>query len=288
VDVAALVTTADDGGSSGALRREYGIPAPGDVRNCLVALTPPPSPLAEIFQHRFDGHGALAGHTVGNVVLAALAQRLGSFEAAVETAGRLLGARGRVLPSAPASVELVATLEDGRIVRGETALPAARGRVERLALEGDAKASRAAVDAVASADLVVLGPGSLYSSIIASLLVDGIAEALRACRALRVLLVNLFTERGETDGYDAADHVRAIQRHVGPVVDLAVVHGRPCPEHVVERYAEEGAAPVAYDRDALAGIGVATLAADLLADDRKARHDPAKLGPLLLELAGAL
>ncbi len=284
VEVAAVVTTADDGGSSGAIREQDGIPAPGDVRNCLVALAPQPSPLADLFQHRFVD-GALAGHTVGNLLLAALTRRLGDFEAAVGAAAGLLGARGRVLPCTSDSVNLVAMLDDGRVVRGETAIPAAHGRVHRLRLDRAALPSRAAVEALADADVVVLGPGSLYSSVLASLLVDGLADALRACRGFRVLVVNLFTEPGETDGYTAADHVRAIQRHLGPVVDVALVHGAPFPPEMVERYAAEGAAPVAWDRDALADLGVATLAADLLGPGPKARHDSSKLGAVLLDLA---
>ncbi len=282
VQVSALVTTCDDGGSSGELRRRYGLPSPGDVRNCLVALAPGDHPLADLFQHRFPGNGGLGGHAVGNLVLAALAQRLGDFGAAVEAAGRMLGARGRVLPSTVQRVELVARLADGRLVRGETAIAGARGRVARLELERPIAASSEALQAVAEADLVVLGPGSLYSSIIAGLLPVGTAQALAACRGRRVLVVNLFTQPGETDGYDAADHVRAIRQHVGPVVDAALVHGRPLPERLVSAYAAEGARPVRCDPEALAGLGVATLRADLIAPGEKARHDPRMLAEALL------
>lgn len=269
------------------LRRAYGIPSPGDVRNCLVALTEAENPLADVFQHRFDGEGSLAGHTVGNVILAALAQRLGDFQAAVETAARILGSRGRVVPSPLAPVQLVAALADGRVVHGEVQIAASRGRVRRVAFDRSAPASPAALEAIAAADLVVFGPGSLYSSILASLLADGTADALRSCRGVRALIVNLFTQPGESDGYTALDHVDAIQRHLGPIVDVAVVHGGSFPEELVSRYAAQGARPVTCDRDALASVGVTTLAADLAVPGAKARHDPAKLGPLLLALAGA-
>lgn len=273
----ALVTTADDGGSSGELRRRYGVPAPGDVRNCLVALAEGQSALATAFQHRFGGDGALAGHTVGNLVLTALAERLGGFGAAVDAAAEMLGIRGRVLPAAAGPVELVAELEDGRTVRGETAIPAARGRVARLALSPRPDASPEAVEAVLGAELVVYGPGSLYTSVLASLLPRGLAEALAATRAVRVLVVNLRTEPGETDGFTAADHVRALQRHLGDVVDVALVHaGPPAGEHGAAR-----AVPV--DRGALEALGVVPVAAELLGEE--GRHDPARLARALLRIA---
>jgi uncharacterized cofD-like protein len=281
----AIVATSDDGGSSGELRRRYGVPSPGDIRNCLVALSGRPGPLAALFQHRFDGEGSLGGHTVGNVVLTALAQQLGGFSQAVRAAGQLLGVRGTVIPATERSVELVATLDDGRVIRGERAIAAARGKVGRLALDGPAPAPREALEAVAGADLVVLGPGSLYSSVLASLLVDGMAEALAACRGVRVLVVNLFTQPGETDGYGAADHVRAIERHVGPVVDVALLHAAPTPPRLVESYAAQESHPVQVDREALEAMGVVVAEADLLAPGGEtARHDPGRLAAALLGL----
>jgi uncharacterized cofD-like protein len=287
LDVTAVVTTCDDGGSSGELRRRYGVPSPGDIRNCLVALSRGPGPLARLFQHRFRGEGGLAGHTVGNVVITALAQQLGDFHAAVRAAGELLGAQGRVLPATERCVELVATLDDGRVVRGESAIASARGKVGRLALEEPAPAPQAAIDAILGADLVVLGPGSLYSSVVATLLCGGVAEALAATRAVRVLVVNLFTQPGETDGYGAADHVRAVEDHVGRVVDAALIHATPPAPAMVAAYAAQGSHPVTPDRDALRALGVAPFEADLLGAGDAARHDPAKLAAALLAVAGA-
>ncbi len=287
VELTAIVTTADDGGSSGELRRAYGVPAPGDVRNCLVALAAGPNPLAGIFQHRFEGGGGLHGHTVGNVVLAALAQRLGDFGSAVAAAGELLGVRGRVLPASAGPVELLARLEDGRIVRGESALARARGRVAELRLVRPADADPAAIEAVLAADLVVLGPGSLYSSVLASLLARGMREALRATTATRVLVVNLFTQPGETDGFSAADHARALRRHLGDVVDVALVHRGPLPAAIARAYADEGAAPVVLDRAALEALGVVPVVVDLLAPGEVGRHDPQKLARALLAIARA-
>ena len=285
VEVSAVVTTCDDGGSSGKLRRRYGLPSPGDIRNCLVALTPEDNPLAELFQHRFPGARGLGGHTVGNVILAALAQQLGDFCAAVEVATQLLGARGRVLPSIGQRVELVANLADGRTVRGETAIAAAGGRIDRISLQRPVQASQQALDAIAGADLVVLGPGSLYTSIIASALPRGMAEALGACRGRRVLVMNLFTQPGETDGYDAADHVAAIQRHLGRVVDATLVHSRPPPPSLLSAYAAEGARFVSCDKRALGRLGVLAVETDVLGAGTKARHDPGKLAKALLALA---
>lgn len=287
VEVTALVTTADDGGSSGALRRGYGVPAPGDVRNCLVALAAGPSPLASLFQHRFEGDGPLAGHTVGNVVLTALAQRLGDFGLAVDAAARLVGARGRVVPAAEGPVELVAELEDGRELHGECAIAAAQGRVARVRLARPAAAPPEALEAIAAADLVVLGPGSLYSSVLASLLGGGLAEALRTTTATRVLVVNLFTQPGETEGYSAAGHVRALQRHLGDVVDVALVHRPPVPAALAAAQRALGARPVDPDRAAIEALGVVPVVTDLIGPGELARHDPQKLARALLAVARA-
>jgi uncharacterized cofD-like protein len=287
VDVTAIVTTADDGGSSGELRRAYGLPAPGDVRNCLVALSRGTNALAMAFQHRFAGEGGVAGHTVGNLVLAALAERLGDFGLAVEEAARMLGVRGRVVPGSVAPAELVAHLADGRLVRGESALARASSRIEQVRLAQPVDAPRAAVEAVLSADVVVLGPGSLYSSVIASVLARGLPEALRATAATRVLVVNLFTEPGETDGTSAADQLRALRRHLGDVVDVALAHRGPLPSGMVAAQAARGASPVRLDRAALEGLGAVPVTADLLAGGDAARHDPAKLARALLSIARA-
>lgn len=287
VEVTAIVTTADDGGSSGALRRAYGIPAAGDIRSCLVALAGGANPLAAVFEHRFGGEGGLAGHTVGNVVLTALAQRLGDFSEAVAAAAALLGVRGRVLPASDRPVELVARLDDGRLVRGETDIARAGGRVSELRLARPASAPRAAVEAVLDADVVVFGPGSLYSSVLASLVARGMPGALRATGATRVLVVNLLTQPGETGGFSAADHVRAIRDHLGDVVDVALVHRGPLPAAMARVHALEGAVPVEVDRAEVEALGAVPVVLDLLAPGPVARHDPQKLARALLAIARA-
>ena len=284
VALTAVVTVADDGGSSGELRRAYGVPAPGDVRNCLVALASGASPLASVFQHRFTGPGSLAGHTVGNVVLTALAQRLGGFGAAVEAAAALLGARGRVVPATPEPAELVADLEDGREVAGESAIAAAGSRVVRVRLEPEADAPGEVLEAIHRADLVVLGPGSLYSSVIASALPAGVADALASTAASRVLVVNLRTQPGESDRLSAADHVRAVQRHLGDVVDVALLpRSAPRPAALLEGGPVDAGPAVSAELEAL---GVVPFTADL-ADAAGGRHDPRKLARALLAIARA-
>jgi uncharacterized cofD-like protein len=240
-----------------------------------------------VFQHRFEGEDGLAGHTVGNLVLTALAQQLGDFSAAVDAAGALLGVRGRVLPASDRPVDLVARMEDGRMVRGETRIAHARGRVAELRLARPAAAPRAALDAVMAADVVVLGPGSLYSSVLASLVARGMPEALRATGATRVLVVNLLTQPGETDGYGAADHLKAVRDHLGDVVDVALVHRGPLPAAVAAAHAAEGARPVEVDRAELEALGAVPVVLDLLAPGAVARHDPDKLARALLAIARA-
>jgi uncharacterized cofD-like protein len=284
VSVTALVTSADDGGSSGELRRRYGGGAVGDARNCLVALSDGLNPLASLFQHRFEG-GPLDGHTVGNVVLTALEQRLGDLPSAIAAAAELLGSRGRVVPGTGDPVELVAELADGRVVRGERAIPAARGDVASLRLARPASAPPEALEAIRRADLVVLGPGSLWTSVIASLLGGGVAEALRDTRATRVLVVNLFTQPGETDGYCASDHVRAVHGALGDVVDVALVHRPPLPGDAIAAFAAQGARPVEVDRAAFDALGVVPVVTDLFAPGELGRHDPQKLARALLGIA---
>ncbi len=288
VDLTALVSVSDDGGSSGELRRHYRIPAAGDARNCLVARSPRESPLAPLLQHRLQGAGDLPGHTVGNLVLTALAGALGDFGEAVDAVARLLGVRGRVLPAVAGEATLVAALEDGRVVHGEASLRAAGGRIAAVRLETPAPAPPRALAAVREADLVVLGPGSLYSSVLASLLGEGMAEALRRTRATRVWVANLFTQPGETDGYGAADHLAAIQRHLGDVVDVVLLHDRPLPAELVAREAARGARPVEARPGELARLGPAVVRRNVVSlRTDLTRHDPSRLALALAQLARA-
>ena len=282
----ALVTVGDDGGSSGRLRGELGILPPGDIRNCLLALADAEPLMSEVFQHRFE-RGSLAGHTVGNLLIGGLSEVTGDFVAAVEACSRVLAVRGRVLPSTLHDVHLVADFADGRTVRGETAIAAAGGSIRRLRLDPpDAAALPQAVAAVENADIVVLGPGSLYTSILPHLLLPELAAALRRARGLRIFVVNVMTQPGETDAFTAADHLAAVQAYAGrPGVDAVLVNSARISADRLGPYAARGSVPVAVDADRLLGMGVQVLARDVVSREGLVRHDPERLAAAILEEA---
>ena len=269
-DVHAVVTVADDGGSSGRLTRTLGIPPPGDIRNCLVALSEG-SDLTEVYQHRFSA-GPLEGHSFGNLLIAAFAEVTGDFAEAVRRAGALLGARGEVHPATTELITMEARVQGG-VVRGQVAVAQARERIQAVGIEpADPAANPAAVDAIREADLVVLGPGSLFTSLIATLLVPGIKRALLATEARRVFVCNNRMQQGETMGLDATAHVEALLAHTGPeAVDAVVVQDPGFPHD-----------PVPVDPAALRALGIDMLAADV--SDDKGAHDPERLAKALSDL----
>ncbi len=284
-NLVAIVTVSDDGGSSGRLSKELGMLPPGDLRNCLVAMADDESLLSELFQYRFrDGQG-LEGHSFGNLFLAALTELSGDFEVALKRASQILATRGRVLPATLTPVTLCARLKEGRCVRGESDIPKAQGAVSEVYLEPRRCHPPAEVlKVIAEADLVVLGPGSLYTSVIPNLLVEGVAEAVRACPAPKVYVCNVMTQPGETDGYSAADHLEALHRHVGgPLVDYAVVNVAP-PNRLLSKYEREGAHPVKPDLPRIRELGVEPIPANLMNEDSLVRHDPVTLAETILEV----
>ncbi len=287
--ITAIVTVMDDGGSSGRLRGELGILPPGDIRNCLVALAGAEPLMERLFQHRFS-RGSLAGHSFGNLFIGALTELLGDFQAAVRAASQVLRVNGQVLPSTLDHAQLCAVLADGGEVCGETAIAASRQPIRRVYLRpGRCRPVPEALEALAEADLVVMGPGSLYTSIMPNLLVEGMADAIRRSPARRSFVVNIMTQPGETTGFTAADHVRVVLEHVGPgVVDEVVVNSGPIGAERLARYRAQGAAPVAVDREALAALGVEVVEADLVNRDELVRHEPAKLAAVLLRKAMSL
>ena len=286
LELTAVVAMADDGGSSGRLRRSRGMLPPGDVRNCLLALSGASSPLKEIFKYRFGGAKGLGGHAVGNLLLTALAELKGDFLEAVKTSASLLGAKGVVLPSTLSPVELVARLDDDTVVTGERRIGRAGRRVRRVSLNPRLPPpSEGILEAIASADLITIGPGSLYTSVMPNLLVDGVAKALRETRALKVLVANLMTQPGETDGMSCEDHVRAVLDHVGPVIDVVLCNGATPDDETLSRYSRRGAARVCGDRQALLRLGVIPLYADLLKEGPRVRHDSRKLARCLVKMA---
>jgi uncharacterized cofD-like protein len=285
-DLAAIVTVTDDGGSSGRLRKEMGALPPGDLRNCLVALSDAPEVLRELFQYRFE-HGELEGHSMGNLFIAALAEVTGDFASAARHMHEILAIRGTIYPSTPESVQLVARFTDGSVIRGEAAITGARKSIRSLALDpADCSALPEACEALRRADLIILGPGSVYTSILPNLLVRPLAQALRRSRARKVYLCNLATQPGETDGYTASRHLEVLFEHIGPwVCDAVLCNTRPLSPEQAEAYRLDGAAPVTVDEGKLQAMGLTVVGADLLADGLPARHDPDKLKAALLRLA---
>lgn len=272
-DTTAVVTVADDGGSSGHLRRELGMLPPGDIRNCLVALAEPESELAPVFQYRFPAGEGLVGHALGNLIIAALADIEGGFAEAVEAAGRLLGIRGRVLPSTLADVILSGRDREGRLVIGQARVAETEGPIARVCLEpADVPGYPPALDAVRGADIVVIGPGSLFTSIIPNFLVDGVTEALLESDARVIYVCNVANMRGETAGMDAADHVDALVAHgLGGAIDVVLVD-EPGPGQRADAV-ESGPA----QRARIEAEGIDVVGADLVDPASPARHDPAKL-----------
>lgn len=280
-----VVTVTDEGGSSGRLRDELGMLAPGDLRNCLVALSHNEPLMARLFQARYSNGATLSGHSVGNLILAALAQEeQGNFLAAVRLASEVLNIQGRVLPATLVPTRLVARLEDGREVVGETAITAAKGCVRRLTLAPAAPPpAPGVVDAIRRADVVVLGPGSIYSSVIPHLLLSDVASALRAAPAFRVLVLNAMTEMGETSNCTAADHARAVLDHGGgPILDAVLVATDDIPGDTLARYEAEGAARVDPNNNNLPRLVPQVIRAELLQVAPVVRHDPIRTARAVL------
>ncbi|MFP4472457.1 MAG: uridine diphosphate-N-acetylglucosamine-binding protein YvcK [Candidatus Omnitrophota bacterium] len=286
-NLTAIVTVADSGGSSGRLREEFNIVAPGDIRNCLVALADAPALMGELFQFRFHKDSALQGHNFGNLFLTAMVQLTGGdFEKAVQECSKVLAIRGDVLPSTVRNVHLVAEYEDGSVTEGEADIPNTRTRIRRITLNPpEAEATQQALDAIEDADIVIMGPGSLYTSIAPNLVVRGISEALNASDAFKIYVCNVMTQRGETDGYNAGDHLQALLDHGGErVVDVILANDAPVSDEILERYKDEASFPVDPDVDRIRKQGYMVYATDLLSADAFARHDSAKLTKALIRL----
>jgi uncharacterized cofD-like protein len=285
-DLTAVVTVADDGGSSGRLRQELGVAPPGDVRNCLGALAGRRR-LAEVFNYRFEAPGDLNDHSVGNIIIAALADMAGGFCEGVEQAARFLRIKGQVFPAAAESLTLVVRYADGTVTRGESVVHEVGKRVVRVAVEPEGiPAPPGVIGAIGEADVVVLGPGSLFTSTIPALLGCGVREALERFEGPVVYVSNVMTQPGETGGFAVSDHVRAITDHLGPIVTDVLIHSGTLAPGVLARYEAEEAGPVAGDIGVLESMGLRVHAADVLSRDDRAgvRHDPARLAE---EVCGA-
>ncbi len=288
-NITAVVTVFDDGGSSGRLRRDLGVLPPGDLRDCLVALAEAEPLMTRLFQYRFPG-GAFDGHAFGNLFIASLAGVTGDLEEAIKETSKVLNIRGRVLPATLQDVVLCAEYEDGSIVAGESQIPLARRRIRRVFLQpAEVPALPEVLVAIAEADLIVIGPGSLYTSVIPNLLVRGVAEAVRRAAAPRVYVCNVMTQPGETDGYSAGDHVRALLDAAGPglVTHVLVNTQAPRNAHLLRRYAAEGAVPVQADLERIRGLGIEVAGEALMSEEELLRHDPARLAAAVMRLVPA-
>ncbi|RXJ01741.1 YvcK family protein [Anaerobacillus alkaliphilus] len=287
VDITAIVTVADDGGSSGRLREEFDIPPPGDVRNVLVALSEVEPLVEELFQHRFqNGHG-LQGHSLGNLLLAGMTSITGDFAKGVHELSKVLNVRGKVLPAANQSIVLKAEMIDGSIVVGESTIPKIGKKIKRVFLTPENVQPLAeTLTAIRKADLIVIGPGSLYTSVLPNLLVPGIAEAVKKASAKKVYICNVMTQPGETDNYTASDHVQALVSHVGTgIIETIIVNNQEIDKQYLELYAKEGAKDVKYDKVELQKLSYQIVADRLLIyRDNLLRHDAIKLSQLLLSL----
>jgi uncharacterized cofD-like protein len=284
--ITAVVTAADDGGSSGALRERYGVLPPGDIRNCLVALASGAPEVLAALQYRLDGAGG-PEHPLGNLLLTALGKVAADEVAAIRLAAGLLGVEDVVLPSTTGRVHLVADLVNGRSVRGESAIPRSGSPLARLRLDPpDAQAGPGVLEAVRMADMVILGPGSLYTSILATQIIPGVAEMVAAMRGVRVFICNLMTEPGETDGYGVAAHLEALAAHGlhAEKLDYVIVNTTPVSPDILARYAAEGAEPVRPDFVPGAEPPF-VIYADVMDSGPVVRHAANKLGPLLVDLA---
>ncbi|MEO5937160.1 MAG: YvcK family protein [Terriglobales bacterium] len=286
-ELAAIVTVTDDGGSSGRLRKDLNILPPGDIRNCMVALSEDEAMLSRLFQHRFSSGGGLDGHNFGNLFLAALTSITGDFAEAVRESSVILASRGHIYPSTTSNVQLDAWMDDGSRVFGETKITASKQRITELRMvPANAQPLPQTLAAIAQADLITMGPGSLFTSLVPNVLVRGIPEAIAASRAKKVFVCNLMMQANESLGLSASAHIRAIRRHARmKLFDYALVNNAPVSPALLEKYQGEGAGQVACDTAAIEDLGVKCIADDLLDEDGLVRHNTHKLALRLMELA---
>jgi uncharacterized cofD-like protein len=283
-----IVTVTDDGGSSGRLREELGALPPGDIRNCMIALSEDEHLMSRLFRVRFNSGGGLHDHSFGNLFLAAMAEITGDFAEAVRLTSEVLAIKGVIYPSTNSNVELKAEFEDGTWVQGETRITDARKRIRRIQLEPTTAQPLAdSLEAIAAADVITIGPGSLYTSLIPNMLVKEVIGAVRRSTAVKIYIQNIMTQPGETEGYTAADHVQALTEHCDGILFPNIILSSAAPSaEVLKRYKAENAELVEADVQRLRSMGFHTLERNLLAEDRVIRHDPDRLAAAVFELAG--
>jgi uncharacterized cofD-like protein len=285
-DLAAVVTVTDDGGSSGRLRKGFKMLPPGDLRNCMVALSEEEDLLVQLFNHRFRAGDALKGHNFGNLFVAALTEITGDFGQAIQLASKILATRGRIYPVTTANTTLVARMDDGSLVRGETEITASRRRIVELMLDPpDAAPLPETLEAIERADIITVGPGSLYTSLITNLLVQGVPSALARARGVRVFICNLMTQANESLNLTASEHIERIYEHTrAPIFDYALVNTAPFSPETLARYAAEGASPILPDIERIEALGVRAIACDFASEETVVRHEAGHVADTLLAL----
>lgn len=285
-NITAIVTVADDGGSSGRLRQQFDILPPGDIRNCLVALADAPTLMRDLFQFRFDKNSELSGHSFGNLFITVMTRLTGDFEKAIKETSKVLALRGQVIPSTLNNVLLVAEHKDGSITEGEDKIPKVHIPIERVSLKpAKPQATTEALKAIEQAQLIVLGPGSLYTSIIPNLLMEEITDAIVASKATKVYVCNVMTQSGETDGYNVSDHIRVLINHSHPrIFDYCIVNVEEISKEILRRYEAQRAYPVVNDVENVKNMGYRVIEEDVVVIDDVVRHDSAKLAKIILGL----
>lgn len=286
-NITAVVTVTDEGGSSGRLRDQYDMPPPGDIRNCLVALADSEPLMGKLFQYRFEKNGTeLSGHNFGNLFITAMTKVVGDFEKAIKESSKILAIRGRVIPSTVSSVRLVAKHKDGTQTIGEAEISKGKSPIETISLDSPAcEGTQEAVDAIRDAELIILGPGSLYTSVIPNLIVGSITEAILDSKAVKIYICNVMTQPGETDGYKSSDHLKALVQHTSPkIIDFCIVNNGKVPTEFLERYRQENAYPVMPDSFRIRQMGYQVIEDDVISTVDYVRHNPDRLAKILISL----
>ena len=290
-NISAIVTVTDDGGSSGRLRKEYGIIPPGDIRNCLVSLAEQDNLMSKLFSYRFGGNGEISGHNFGNLFIMAMSDVFGGFEKGILEASKILATKGNVIPATFQKVQLIAEKEDGILVYGETNIASTEGKIKNLMIEPEnCKAAVFSVKAIKNADVIILGPGSFYTSIISNLLINDIRETLIKSKALKIFVCNIMSQPGETSGYSSKDYLEILEKYVGEnVLDYILVNNSELPKNLLRKYAKAGSYPINDDLNLKNTDGTIKILSDFFGEKISensiyARHDPLKLAKAIKKL----
>ena len=285
-NLTAIVTMADSGGSSGRLRRDLGMPPPGDIRNCLVALADTEPLMEDLFQYRFKGPSELKGHSFGNLFIAAMSEVTKNFASAVRASSKILAIRGRVIPSTLSDVSLQAKMKDGRVVKGEAKITEEGGKIEEISLlPSGVDSNPEALKAIKEAEIIIIGPGSLYTSVMPNLLIRGMVETIENSKAIKIYVCNIMTQAEETDDYSASDHIRAIYKHTGrKFLDYVLVNTSKAPLELAKKYEEEKAFQVEVDEKKIKELKLKIVKANLMSTKDYLRHEPGKLTRAIMRI----